>query len=76
MIEEYIKRTKWAYGFIVDMCINKSRHTSYQQQILLQMVFKRATELYKNILKDCDFLKQYEGELNTAPRRSIRVKRR
>ena len=49
MVEEYIKRTEMAYGFIVDMCINKSMHASYQQKILLQMVFKRATELYKNI---------------------------
>lgn len=72
MVEEYIKRTERAYGFIVDMCINKSMHASYQQKILLQMVFKRATELYKNILKDCDFLKQHKGELNTASRMGIK----
>ena len=72
MVEEYIKRTERAYGFIVDMCINKSMHASYQQKILLQMVFKRATELYKNILKDCDFLKQHEDELNTASRMDIK----
>lgn len=68
MLEEYKKRTERAYGFIVDMCINKSMHASYQQQILLQMVFKRATELYKNILKDYDFLKQYKSNLNTGSR--------
>ena len=72
MLEEYKKRTERAYGFIVDMCINKSRHASYQQQILLQMVFKRATELYKNILKDYDFLKQYEDNFNTGSTRSIK----
>lgn len=49
MLEEYKKRAESAYGFIVDMCVNKSMHASYQQQILLQIVFKRATELYKNI---------------------------
>lgn len=72
MLEEYKKRTERAYGFIVDMCINKSMHASYQQQILLQMVFKRATELYKNILKDYDFLKQYEDNFNTASRMGIK----
>lgn len=72
MVEEYIKRTERAYGFIVDMCINKSMHASYQQKILLQIVFKRATELYKNILKDCDFLKQHKDELNTASRMGIK----
>lgn len=72
MIEEYRKRTKRAYGFIVDMCINKSMHASYQEKILLQMVFKRATELYKNILKDCDFLKQNKSEVNTASRMGIK----
>lgn len=72
MLEEYKKRTERAYGFIVDMCINKSMHASYQQQILLQMVFKRATELYKNILKDYDFLKQYEDDLNTASRMGLK----
>lgn len=72
MVEEYIKRTERAYGFIVDMCINKSMHASYQQQILLQMVFKRATELYKNIVKDCDFLKQHEDEINTGSRIGIK----
>lgn len=72
MLEEYKKRTERAYDFIVDMCINKSRHASYQQQILLQMLFKRATELYKNILKDCGFLKQYEDDFNTAPRMGIK----
>ena len=61
MLEEYKKRTERAYGFIVDMCINKSMHASYQQQILLQMVFKRATELYKNILK-CFLLMILEKE--------------
>lgn len=72
MVEEYIKRTERAYGFIVDMCINKSMHASYQQKILLQMVFKRATELYKNILKDCDFLKQQEGKVDTASRMGLK----
>lgn len=72
MLEEYKKRTERAYGFIVDMCINKSMHSSYQQQILLQIVFKRATELYKNILKDYDYLKQYEDEINTASRMGIK----
>ena len=72
MVEEYIKRTERAYGFIVDMCINKSMHASYQQKILLQMVFKRATELYKNILKDCDYLKQYKDEVNTGSRTGIK----
>lgn len=72
MLEEYKKRTERAYGFIVDMCINKSMHASYQQQILLQMVFKRATELYKSILKDYDYLKQYEDEINTASRMGIK----
>ena len=72
MVEEYIKRTERAYGFIVDMCINKSRHASYQQQILLQMLFKRATELYKNIVKDCDYLKQHEDEVNTGSRMGIK----
>lgn len=72
MLEEYKKRTERAYGFIVDMCINKSRHASYQQQILLQMLFKRATELYKNIIKDCDFLKQHEDEVNTGSRIGIK----
>lgn len=72
MLEEYKKRTERAYGFIVDMCINKSMHASYQQQILLQMVFKRATELYKNILKDYDFLKQYEGSFNIGSRMGIK----
>ena len=72
MLEEYKKRKERAYGFIVDMCINKSRHASYQQQILLQMLFKRATELYKNIVKDCDFLKQQEGKLNTGSRTCIK----
>lgn len=72
MLEEYKKRTERAYGFIVDMCINKSMHASCQQQILLQMVFKRATELYKNILKDYDYLKQYEDDLNTASRMGIK----
>ena len=73
MVEEYIKRTEMAYGFIVDMCINKSMHASYQQKILLQMVFKRATELYKNILKDCDFIKQQENKANTGPRTGIKL---
>lgn len=72
MLEEYKKRTERAYGFIVDMCINKSMHASYQQQILLQMVFKRATELYKNILKDYAFLKQYKNNLNTGSRISLK----
>ena len=72
MVEEYIKRTERAYGFIVDMCINKSMHASYQQKILLQMVFKRATELYKNILKDCDYLKQHKDEVDTASRMGLR----
>ena len=72
MVEEYIKRTERAYGFIVDMCINKSMHASYQQKILLQMVFKRATELYKNIVKDCDFLKQHKDEVNTGSRIGIK----
>lgn len=72
MLEEYKKRAERAYGFIVDMCINKSMHASYQQQILLQMVFKQATELYKNILKDCEYLKQYEDEINTASRMGIK----
>ena len=72
MIEEYKKRTERAYSFIVDMCINKSMHASYQQQILLQMVFKRATELYKNILKDCDFLKQNKNKLNIASRMGLK----
>lgn len=66
MLEECIKRTEIVYGFIVDMCINKSMHASYQQQILLQLVFKRATELYKNILKDYDFLKENEDKINLA----------
>ena len=68
MVEEYIKRTERAYGFIVDMCINKSMHASYQQKILLQLIFKRATKLYKNILKDFDFLKQNEDKINLALR--------
>lgn len=72
MLEEYKKRTERAYGFIVDMCINKSRHASYQQQILLQMLFKRATELYKNILKDCDYLKQNEDALKSDSTRGIK----
>lgn len=72
MLEEYKKRTERAYGFIVDMCINKSMHASYQQQILLQMVFKRATELYKNILKDCDFLKQNEDAFKSGSRIGIK----
>lgn len=73
MLEEYKKRAERAYGFIVDMCINKSMHASYQQQILLQMVFKQATELYKNILKDCDFLKQHENKVNTGPKIGIKL---
>lgn len=72
MLEEYKKRTERAYGFIVDMCINKSMHASYQQQILLQLVFKRATELYKNILKDYAYLKQYKDEINTVSRMGIK----
>ena len=73
MLEEYRKRTEIAYGFITDICINKSMHASYQQKILLQMVFKRATELYKNILKDCDFIKQQENKANTGPRTGIKL---
>ena len=72
MLEEYKKRTERAYGFIVNMCVNKSMHASYQQKILLQVVFKRATELYKNILKDCDYLKQQEGKVDTASRMGIK----
>lgn len=72
MLEEYKKRAESAYDFIVDMCINKSMHASCQQQILLQMVFKRATELYKNILKDYDYLKQHKNEINTASRMGIK----
>ena len=72
MLEEYKKRTERAYGFIVDMCINKSRHASYQQQILLQMLFKRATELYKNILKDCDILKQNEDAFKSGSKTGIK----
>lgn len=72
MLEEYKKRTERAYGFIVDMCINKSRHVSPQQQILLQMVFKRATELRKQILKDYSFLKQNEIDFNTGSRMGIK----
>lgn len=66
MLEEYRKRTEIAYGFITDICINKSMHASYQQKILLQLIFKRATKLYKNILKDFDFLKQNESKINLA----------
>lgn len=73
MLKEYRKRTERAYDFIVDMCINKSMHASYQQKILLQMIFKRATKLYKNILKDCDFLKQQEDEVNTGPKTGIKL---
>lgn len=68
MLEEYRKRTEIAYGFITDICINKSMHASYQQKILLQLIFKRATKLYKNILKDFDFLKQNEDKINLALR--------